>query len=179
MRAFVKNAMKRMGNTGYSGLPTASLFTCRDGREISLGVVQENQFRALARLVGRADWLTDARYASPAGRRSNFEAMHRELSDVFATRDACDWEQLLSAQGVPCGMVRTVNEAVELAREDALLRSTIPGMPQSLAIPNAGFTMEPGSPGTDEPPPRLDEHREEILEWLRCDGAVLQEGSEK
>ena len=168
------HAMKRMGNTGYSGLPTASLFTCKDGRQISLGVVQENQFRALAAAVGRDDWLADERFSSPAARRTNFEAMHQELARTFATRDAREWEGMLSGQGIPCGMVRTVNEAVELASDTSLLHAQIPGIPQAgtLAIPNAGFTMAPGAPGTDEPPPRLDQHRAEILDWLRSKGAI-------
>jgi hypothetical protein len=33
-------------------------------------------------------------------------------------------------------------------------------------VPNAGFKMKPGAPGTNEAPPRLDENREEILQWL-------------
>ena len=92
----------------------------------------------------------------------------------FATRDAADWESDLSANGIPCGMIRTVNEAVDLASEAGLLHLAIPGIPQigTLAIPNAGFQMQPGSPGTDEPPPRLDENREEILAWLAAENAV-------
>ena len=168
------HAMKRMGNTGYSGLPTASLFVCRDGRQISLGVVQENQFRALAAAVGRDDWLADERFSTPTARRTNFEAMHDVLARTFATREAREWERMLNEQGIPCGMVRTVNEAVELASETSLLHAQIPDIPQAgtLAIPNAGFTMEPGAPGTDEPPPRLDQHRDEILDWLRSEGAI-------
>jgi crotonobetainyl-CoA:carnitine CoA-transferase CaiB-like acyl-CoA transferase len=167
-------AMKRMGNTGYSGLPTASLFTCRDGRQISLGIVQANQFAAFARLVQRDDWLEDDRFATPAARRENFDAVYAELSATFATRDAAEWEADLSASGIPCGMIRTVNEAVDLASEAGLLHVAIPGIPQigTLAIPNAGFQMEPGSPGTAEPPPRLDEHREEILAWLAAENAL-------
>jgi crotonobetainyl-CoA:carnitine CoA-transferase CaiB-like acyl-CoA transferase len=161
-------AMKRMGNTGYSGLPTASLFTCRDGRQISLGIVQNNQFENFARLVRREDWLRDERFATPAGRRNHFDEMHAELTATFIERDAQTWERELSDAGIPCGMIRTVNEAVELASEAGLLHVAIPGIPQigSLAIPNAGFQMQPGSPGTGDPPPRLDEHREEILQWL-------------
>jgi CoA:oxalate CoA-transferase len=70
-------------------------------------------------------------------------------------------------------MIRTVNEAVDMASESGLLHLGIEGIPQigTLAIPNAGFTMEPGAPGTDQPPPRLDEHREEILEWLKLEPA--------
>jgi crotonobetainyl-CoA:carnitine CoA-transferase CaiB-like acyl-CoA transferase len=167
-------AMKRMGNTGYSGLPTASLFICRDGRQISLGVVQENQFRALAAAVGRDDWLTDERFSTPAARRANFAAMHDELAHTFATREARECERMLNERGIPCGMVRTVNEAVELASDTSLLHAQIPDIPQAgtLAIPNAGFTMAPGAPGTDEPPPRLDQHRAEILDWLRSEGAI-------
>jgi CoA:oxalate CoA-transferase len=57
-------ALKRLGNTGYSELPTAGLFVARDGRHISLGVVQENQFVQLARLLGQEQWLADPRYAT-------------------------------------------------------------------------------------------------------------------
>ncbi|MBU0556331.1 MAG: CoA transferase [Alphaproteobacteria bacterium] len=165
-------AMKRMGNTGYSGLPTASLFKTKDGREISLGVVQANQFDALAREVGREDWLQDVRFATPEARRENFDAMSHELEAVFVQRDAADWERDLSNAGIPCGMIRRVNEAVDLAGPEALIEMAIPGIPQAgqVAIPNVGFRMTPGSPGTTEPPPRLDEHREEILKWLAGDG---------
>lgn len=160
--------MARMGNTGYSGLPTASLFIARDGREVSLGVVQPNQFDALARHVGRLDWLDDPRFATPDARRANFDAMKAELAAVILTRDAADWERDLSAIGVPCGMVRRVDEAAALAGADALLPLTVPGLPGggNIAIPNAGFRMTPDGPGTDVPPPRLDEHRAEILDWL-------------
>ena len=173
-------AMKRMGNTGYSGLPTASLFTCRDGRQISLGIVQDNQFAAFARLVTREDWLADARFATPAARRANFDPMHAELAATFASREAAEWEAELSGNGIPCGMIRTVNEAVDLASEAGLLHVAIPGVPQigTLAIPNAGFQMEPGSPGTAEPPPRLDEHRDEILEWLRAEKDISRDPAE-
>lgn len=160
--------MARMGNTGYSGLPTASLFTARDGREISLGVVQPNQFDALARHVGREDWLADPRFATPDARRAHFEPMKAALAAVFLTRDAADWERDLSAIGVPCGMVRRVDEAAALAGPGALLPMAVPGLPGNpqVAIPNAGFRMAPDGPGTDAPPPRLDEHRQEILDWL-------------
>ncbi len=164
-------AMPRLGNTGYSGLPTAALFTARDGRDISLGVVQPNQFAALARLLGREDWLTDPRFATPDARRANFAAMQAELAVHLLERDAADWEAAMSAAGVPCGMVRNVGEAAALAGETALQSLTIPGLPggDQTRIPGAGFAMSPDGPGIAEPPPRLDQHREEILAWLSTD----------
>lgn len=161
-------SMPRMGNTGYSGLPTASLFTARDGRQVSLGVVQPPQFALLARYMGRDDWLADQRFATPDARRAHFDAMHAELAAEFAKRDASDWEEGMSAVGIPCGMVRTVAEAASMAREDSLIPVRLSGAFGELTfrVPNAGFHMEPGQPGTDTPPPHLNENRDEILSWL-------------
>lgn len=162
------NALKRLGNTGYSELPTAGLFTARDGRHISLGVVQENQFVLLAGLLGQEQWLVDPRFATVDARRTNFDAMVGELGAILALRDAADWEAELSAAGIPCGMVRRVDEAAQLCSPEALLDIDLPNMGQ-VRVPNAGFRMTPGNPGTPEPPPAIDGNRDEILQWLSED----------
>ncbi|MCB5425941.1 CoA transferase [Altererythrobacter sp. CC-YST694] len=160
--------MKRLGNTGYSGLPTAALFETRDQRHISLGVVQANQFEALARHLGRDEWLTDPRFATPDDRRANFKEMYAALQAVFLTRDADEWERELNAASIPCGKIRRVSEAAELCSKDALLKVEMEGFPDlgEIAIPNIGFRMSPGEKTTIEPPPRIDQHRAEILAWL-------------
>ena len=160
--------LKRLGNTGYSGLPTAALFETADGRHVSLGVVQENQFAALCRHLDKEDWLADPRFSTPDARRANFDAMFAELEQIFRTRDADRWERELSAINIPCGKIRHVGEAAQLCGSRALLNVNIKGLPggEAVAVPNAGFDMRPGAPGTDEPPPKLDQNREEILQWL-------------
>nr|WP_283773269.1 CoA transferase [Altererythrobacter sp. KTW20L] len=164
-------ALQRLGNTGYSELPTAGLFETADARHISLGVVQDNQFAALAKLLGRPDWLTDERFATADLRRANFAAMSDQLRAIFATRPAVEWERELSEAGIPCGMIRRVDEAVELCSPAGLLDIALEDMPGTgrIAVPNAGFRMEPGCPGTTEPPPRIDQNRVEILDWLASD----------
>ena len=159
--------MNRMGNTGYSGLPTASLFTAADGRQVSLGVVQPAQFTALAREMGREDWLADPRFATPDARRANFQAMFDELSLEFSKDLAEAWESRLSNASIPCGMVRRVDEAAALAGEGALIELAIPGLPQeTVRIPGAGYRVA-GAEGAElAPPPRLDADREAILAWL-------------
>lgn len=160
--------MLRTGNTGYSGQPTASLYLARDGRQISLGVVQPHQFAALARHVEREDWLTDPRFATPDARRANFDLLHQQLTKEIVRRDARDWERGMSEQGIPCGMVRRVDEAADLAREGTLLPLTVPGLPgnEDVAIPGVGFRMTPPGVAVESPPPRCDEDRAAILEWL-------------
>ncbi len=164
-------AMGRMGNTGYSGLPTASLYRTRDGRQVSLGVVQQHQFEALARMVGRDDWLSDPRFATSDARRNNFAEMTGELAAMFLERDAIDWERDMSRAGIPCGMVRRIDEAASLAGPHSLVPISIPGLPQGAdaRIPGTGFHDDTAPPLRPGPPPSLDGDRADILRWLVLD----------
>ncbi len=164
-------ALERTGNTGYSGQPTSAVFVARDGHYVSLGVVQQEQFELLAKLLDRRKWLEDARFADPDARRSNAELMQHELSAVLRTRDAADWEVQLSAAGIPCGMVRSISEAMSLPSLDARslrLPIRIAGLPDSEQVSILGLgILGSHDDGADlEPPPRLGEHTEEILLWL-------------
>jgi CoA:oxalate CoA-transferase len=163
--------IERTGNVGYSGQPTSALFTARDGRRISLGVVQQHQFVTLAQVLGREAWLSDPRYSDPNQRRANSAALIEELNAIFATRDAADWESAMSAAGLPCGMVREIGEAValpQLLARNTLLPLTVPGLPgrEDIHVVNAGFSMSEDGPGVNAPPPRLGEHATEILRRL-------------
>ena len=80
-----------------------------------------------------------------------------------ATNGMTGWTHF-SNRGIPGTSAR----AASLCREGSLLRFAVPtnGSQTDVAVPNAGFAMTPGGPGTEEPPPTLDQHREEILQWL-------------
>lgn len=162
-------ALQRTGQVGYSGQPTSGLFRAQDGHYVSLGVVQQHQFERLARLLDRPGWLTDARFATPHSRIEHAAALILELDAVLATQPADHWESLLSAAGIPCGRVREVGEAVSLphlATRGLKLPVTVPGFDEPVSIVNAGFCMNEAGPHVAEPPPRLDEHRDEILQWI-------------
>jgi crotonobetainyl-CoA:carnitine CoA-transferase CaiB-like acyl-CoA transferase len=166
-------ALGRTGNTGYSGQPTSAVFEARDGRYISLGVVQQNQFERLVRALGHPEWLDDARFADPEARRTNAPAMRDALAAVLHTRDAAEWESLLSGLGIPCGLVRELSEAMSLPglEERALaLPLVIPGLPENehVAVLNLGVRSPRNEEHDLEPPPRLGEHTADILDWLNA-----------
>jgi CoA:oxalate CoA-transferase len=172
--------LARTGNVGYSGQPTSGVFVASDGRQVSLGVVQQPQFEALARHLQRTEWLADPRFATADLRRQNAAEMHEVLAGVVATKPAAQWEQELSRAGIPCGMVREVSEAIALdglEERGIKLPLCIPGLPerQDVSIVNAGFKFSEDSPHIDVPPPRLGEHGEEILESLGFDAAQRRE----
>src|SRR5690606_8149180 len=145
-----------------------------DERYLSLGVVQQHQFEQLARVLGREDWLVDPRFSDPDRRRENAADLLAELDAVFATRDAAVWEAELSRAGIPCGMVRTVGEAVELPgleNRDLRIPLTIPGLPDKEQVDIVGDGILGSSRCNDQPdpPPTLGQHTEEIVEWLDRD----------
>jgi CoA:oxalate CoA-transferase len=164
-------ALERTGNTGYSGQPTSALFVAGDGQRVSLGVVQQHQFEQLARLLVQPQWLSDPRFADPDSRRANAAAMQEALAAVLRTRDAADWEALLSAAGIPCGVVRDIAAAMSLpALDERSLRVPlhIPGLPRSedVAVLGPGFVSAAGGLADLDRPPRHGEHTAEILDWL-------------
>ena len=166
--------MERTGNTGYSGQPTAAMFEAADGNLVSLGVVQQSQFESLARLLGKAEWLDDPRFATPDLRRANTSILRSLLSAVLRQRPAADWEALLSAAGVPCGMVRDVAQASalpHLEQRGLKIPLKVPGLPVSedVAILNAGFLFDSDGPTVSDPPPTAGQHTEELLRWLELD----------
>jgi len=165
-------ALGRTGNTGFSGQPTSAVFRAKDGRYLSLGVVQQNQFERLARALEHTEWLDDPRFADSEARRENAPAMRDSLSAALLARDAEEWEARLSGLGIPCGLVREVGEAISLSGLDerALrLPLTIPGLPESenVAVLDLGIRAAREEPAELEPPPRLGEHTDEILGWLK------------
>ncbi len=172
-------AMERTGNTGYSGQPTSALFEAGDGKLVSLGVVQQSQFEALARLLDRAEWLNDPRFATPDLRREHTPAIQSALAQALKQRSAAEWEIQMSAAGIPCGMVREVGEAISLPhlqQRDLKIPLSIAGLPnrEDVEIVNAGFRFRTDGPGVSSPPPRHGEHTQEILEWLGFDVAQQQ-----
>ena len=168
-------ALGRTGNTGFSGQPTAAVFECKDGRHVSLGVVQQYQFERLAEALGQREWLDDLRFADPEARRANAAAMSDALAAVLQTRDAGEWEAALSSLGVPCGLVREVGEAMSLPGLDERtlrLPLKIPGLPvnEDVAVLNLGIKTTRDRNDGLEPPPRLGEHTGQILDWLTAKG---------
>jgi CoA:oxalate CoA-transferase len=173
--------LPRTGDTGYSGAPTAGLFSTADGTRISLGAVQNNQFAALCRIIGRPELAADPRFVSPPARAEpgNAAFLRDLLTNIFATRKGADWEQTLSAQHVPCGLVRDIGQVCDQVRgaDRGLIQPTsIAGMHSSGTAPayvNAGFVFEHDGPGVQGSVPLHAEHTREVLQSLGYEEARI------
>jgi crotonobetainyl-CoA:carnitine CoA-transferase CaiB-like acyl-CoA transferase len=80
---------------------------------IALAVGTDRQFEKLCRALGQDELVTDARFADNAGRLRHGYELRVRLEGALAGRSAWEWHELLDAQGVPNGAIRSVSDAVE------------------------------------------------------------------
>ena len=144
----------RWGNA-HPNLVPYELFDAAD-RPIVIAVGSDAQWAACAGTLGLEALLADASLTTNAGRLVQRDRVTAAIRDRVRERRASDWITALERAGVPCGVVRTVLEA--LADADA---SPLTGVAPSV----------PGS--VSRPPPRLDEHGDAIRArgWAAFDGA--------
>ena len=103
----------RMGNAHPSLFPYEPL-PCADG-ELVVVAANDPQFRKLATALGRPELADDPRFAATHERNRNREALRPLLLEVLATDTVEGWFERLTAAGVPCGPINTIDGGVALA----------------------------------------------------------------
>ncbi len=138
----------RWGN-GHPNLVPYQLFDAAD-RPFVIAVGSDEQWRACALALGMKELAADEDLATNAGRVGNRERVVGGISSRVLEQPARYWIERLEAKGVACGLVQSVAEA--LADTAASPRT---GVPSSV------------SGSVRMPPPRLDEHGDELrsLGW--------------
>jgi crotonobetainyl-CoA:carnitine CoA-transferase CaiB-like acyl-CoA transferase len=146
-----------MGDQNATAAPSGT-FDTADG-PLNIAANRQEQFESLCREVGRAELITDPRFADREDRKTNRTALNDELNIALRRRPAQEWERTLTAAGVPAARILTVPQAVELEqlRERGFF-TDLPypdGSGRVLRVSGNGvlFDGEPLSPAA--PPPRL------------------------
>ena len=68
--------------------------------------------RLMGQVLERPDVAADADYATGPLRIRHRERLFAFLDEAFARHDWAHWQARMRAAGVPCGLVRTVGEAI-------------------------------------------------------------------
>lgn len=89
--------------TGLPGVAPSSIYPTRDGKYIVIGANNDNVFRRLATLMGRADWLADPDLAHDQGRGRRQAELDEAVGAWTAQYDLGALNDLLAERGVPAG----------------------------------------------------------------------------
>jgi crotonobetainyl-CoA:carnitine CoA-transferase CaiB-like acyl-CoA transferase len=155
------NDPPRQGNTHPNIVPYQT-FAAAD-QPIIIAVGNERQFARLAEICGHPEWTSDERFASNEARVANRPEMVRLVSEAIAQKPAADWLEQLEAAGIPAGPINRVSQALgDIQAQHREMVRTIAGMP----LVGSPVRLDGARADSDQPPPALGEHTEEVLAGL-------------
>jgi crotonobetainyl-CoA:carnitine CoA-transferase CaiB-like acyl-CoA transferase len=133
-------------------------------RPFAVAAGNDRLFARLCQAIDRPELAADPRFATNEARVENVDALGEELETVFRTEPANHWLKTLRAASVPVGPINRVDEAFELAAELGLEPTEYHA---GLPLIRPPLRIDGDRPPIRRPPPRLDEHGDEIRAWLR------------
>jgi len=104
-------------------------------RPIYIIAATDEMFAHLCESVGRSELLCDPRFAELSSRVANHASLRVELDRALGARPAAEWVAILSEACVPCSLVNTVEETIQL-----------PQLMERTMIVNAGGIRMAGNP---------------------------------
>ena len=125
-------------------------------------------WQGVCRAIERPQWADDERFADSSRRAANRTTLIPMLAEVFTTRTVEDWVERLSAEGVPCTSVNSIDKVVvdpQVAARDMIVDVDHPtiGRLRMAGLP-IKLSANPGS--VKAPPPLLGEHSRQVLAGL-------------
>ena len=153
---------RRRGNRHPSIVPYET-YAASD-RPLAVAAGNDRLFARLCGAVGRDELAGDARFKDNAARVEHADALAEELNAAFVVRPADDWVAVLRDAGVPAGPINDVAQAYALAESLGLEPIGAAG---GYPLPAPPLRLDGERPPIRRPPPKLDEHGEELRAWLR------------
>lgn len=165
------------GNSAWSGSPSSGAFDTTDGT-LMLAANNEAQFKRLCAALDCEDVLSDERFAEPAVRAQNSQALREVFADRFRTRSADEWEAFLADHAVPAARVRTVGEVLseeQLRARQICAPIEVSALNATAHVPTLGFKADGAVMAASTPPPTLSQDTDTVLQELGLSGGEIAE----
>lgn len=165
----------RKGNGQPTAAPAAEVVSVKDG-QIVLSAYTPAHWARLCTTIGRSELIDDPRFATNEDRVANRPALRNVLSEALSGLSLAEAVELLSANGIVAGAIRSYRQVLE--SEDVRRLDLFPwtddgamGCYQHPALP---YTFRDLARTRTRPAPAIGEHSREVLEGLGYDGEDVQ-----
>jgi len=136
-------------------------FSTGDGMVV-IACANNRLFAKLADALGHPEWASDPRFAEPADRNRNVDALQDLIEKVLRTNTCRHWVDSLDKAGIPCGPVHDLAEvAVDPETKTSGIVGTAPGRPD-LELILSPLTFDGKRPGVTRGAPVLGEFNAEF-----------------
>ena len=105
--------------SGVRGIAPYQAYRCSDGY-LMVAAANDRLFAALASALGHADWPNDSRFATNPDRYRNLDVLNAIMGPVFLAESRLLWQERLSAAGVPCAPLQTLDGVIDHPQVKAL-----------------------------------------------------------
>lgn len=153
------------GNEAWSASPSSGAFDTADGM-LMLAANHDAQFRNLCSAIGRDDILQDPRWGTVSARNENAGSLRETLQEIFRTRPAAYWEDLLNGAAVPAARVRGLDEVMaepQVHARELTSEIHVDGHDSAVHVPTMSFKANGENARPVTPPARLGADTEEVL----------------
>lgn len=156
---------RRTGNRSPNVFPSG-VFPTADA-EIIMVCPNDNQFRALCKVMGRDDLAADPRYANNTLRRQNREALAEVLCAELKRRPAAEWSEAFENVGVPCSAINNMEEVFADPQVQARgIRIELPlASGETVALMRSPLRFSE-TPVQHKAPPLLGQHTQDVIGGL-------------
>ena len=103
-----KTVPKQAGNDHPTSIPTG-VFTTSDGY-INIAVAGQATWERFCTALNNAHWFDHSDYCTSALRSHNRKALNAAINAVTENHNSQHWIETLSAAGVPCGSIYTIDQ---------------------------------------------------------------------
>jgi len=156
--------IERLPASSHPYVVPAQLFPTADGWLV-LFITHDKFWKIFCAEIGRPEWIDDPRYATMAARRAHRADVVDGITRVLAGAPAAQWVARLAPLGLVAARVGTLGEALhsDIAASRGLVVTLGDGSLPLRAVASP-LRFQDQAPAYALPP-RLDEHRAEIMGW--------------
>ena len=145
--------------------PLVEYYETSDGRAFTLAIVNAaREWPALARAIGRSEWLDDPLFDTPLSRFENADLLSTLLGEIFAAESWEHWDAVLAPTGVTYGLVGRITDhpADPQLEANQLLPEFVDGL--GLKTLDSPFRISGETKTAPRMAPAVGQHTREILE---------------